>query len=132
MASPFTLLPRTSIRTSFSKFLLSTSRLQLPQALSASRSSTSSCPSSRTSFTQLLAFLLPSLMHFSPLQRLYQVHSLQLLFNEDSSLLLLGKPPVNFGTNYYARNQLLAKKSISNTQRTTARVPYSSQRIQRN
>ena len=62
-------------------------------------------------------------MHFSPLPLLYEVHSLQLSFNEDSSLLLLGKPPGNFGTNYYARNQLLAKNSISNTQRTTQKLP---------
>ena len=43
--------------------------------------------------------------------------------NEISSLLLLGKPPEDSGTIYYAGNQLLAKKSISNTQRTTPKVP---------
>ena len=78
--------------------------------------------SSGPSFAQLLALLLPSLMHFSQLPHLYQVHSLQLSFNEDYSLLLLGKPPRNLGTNYYARNQLLARNSTSNTQCTTPKV----------
>ena len=67
--------------------------------------------------------LLPSLMHFSQPPLLYQVHSLQLSFNEDSSLLLLGKRPRNLGTNYYARNKVLARNSTSNTQRTTPKVP---------
>ena len=66
-------------------------------------------PSRGPSFTQPLPLLLPSLMHFSQPLRLYQVHSLQLSFNEDSNLLLLGKPPGKLGTNYYARNQLLAR-----------------------
>ena len=60
-------------------------------------------------------------MHFSQPPRLYQVHSMQLSFNEDSSLLLLVKPPGN-GTNYYARNQLLSRNNTSNTQRTTPKV----------
>ena len=62
-------------------------------------------------------------MHFSQPPHLYQVHSLQLSFNEDSGLLLLGKPNRNLGTNYYARNQLLARNSTSNTQCTTPKVP---------
>ena len=62
---------------------------------------------------QPLALLMPSLMHFSPPQRLCQVHSLQLSFNEDSILLVLGKPSGNLGTNYYARNQLLARNRLA-------------------
>ena len=54
---------------------------------------------------------------------LYLVHSQQLSFNEDSSLFLLGKPPGNLGTNYYAKNQLLAWNSTSTTQHTTPKVP---------
>ena len=61
-------------------------------------------------------------MHFSQLPRLYQVHSLQLSFNEDSSLLLLGKSPGNYSTNYYPRNQLLARNSTSSTQCTTPKM----------
>ena len=80
-------------------------------------------PSRGPSFTQPLALLLPSLMHFSQPPRLHQVHSLQLSFNEDSSLLLLGKPPGNLGTNFYTQNKLLARNSTSNTQRTTPKVP---------
>ena len=118
MASPFTSLPRTAIPTIFSEILLPTCQHQPPQALATSLLFTSSCPFSRPSFTQLLALLLPSLMHFSQPPCLCQVHSLQLSFNEVSSLLLLGKPPEDPGTIYYARNQLLAKNSISNTQRT--------------
>ena len=72
---------------------------------------------------QLLALPLPSLMHFSQLLRLYPVHSLQLSFSEDSSLLLLGKLLEDSGTIYYSWNQLLVKNSISNTQRTTPKVP---------
>ena len=123
MAFPFTSLPRTAIPAIFSKVLLSTCQHQLPQAVAISLLFTSlSCPSSKPSFTQLLALLLPSLMHFSQTPRLYQVHSLQLPFNQISSLLLLGKPPGNFGTDYNARNQLLARNSTSNTQRTTPKV----------
>ena len=123
MASLFTPLSRTAITTIFSEAVLQTCQHQLPQALATSLLYTSSsCPSSRLSFTQLLALLLPSLMHFSQLPCLYQVHSLQLSYNEVSSLLLLGKPPGNFGTDYYAKNQLLARNSTSNTQRTTPKV----------
>ena len=39
-----------------------------------------------------------------------------------TALLLLGKPPKNPGTNFYARNQLLAKNNIDNTQRTSPKV----------
>ena len=39
-----------------------------------------------------------------------------------TALLLLGKPPENSGTNYYARNQLLAKNNIDNSQRTSPKV----------
>ena len=124
MASPFTSLPRTAIPTIFSEALLSTSQHQLPQALAASLLKhiiimslqqalfhTTSCAS--PAITDALLTTSGDL----------PVHSLQLLFNEDSSLLLLGKPPRNFGTNYYARNQLLAKNNISNIRRTTPKVP---------
>ena len=124
MASLFTSLSRTSIATIFFEAVLQTCQHQPPQALAISLLFTSSsCPSSRPSFTQLLALFLPSLMHFSQPPCLYQVHSLQLSFNEVSSLCLLSKLPKNSGTIYYARNQLLAKNSISNTQRTTPKVP---------
>ena len=40
-----------------------------------------------------------------------------------TTFLLLGKPPENCGTSYYARNQLLAKNNTDNTQRTSPKVP---------
>ena len=123
MASLFTSLSRTAITTIYSEAVLQTCQHQLPQALATSLLYTSSsCPSSRPSFTHLLALLLPSLMHFSQPPRLCQVHLVQLSFNEVSSLLLLGKPHGNFCTDYYARNQLLARNSTSNTQCTTPKV----------
>ena len=39
-----------------------------------------------------------------------------------TAFLLLGKPPENSGTDYYARNQLLAWNHINNTQRTSPTV----------
>ena len=124
MASLFTSLSRTAIATIFSEAVLQTCQHQLPQALTAT---TAHC----NIITSLLEGPLShNLLRFScqcwctsQPPRLYQVHSLQLSFNEDSSLLLLGKSPRNLGTNYSARNQLLARNSTSNTQRTTPKVP---------
>ena len=123
MASPFTSLPRTAIPTIFSEVLLSTSRHQQPQALAASLLKhiiimplqqalfhATSCISPAITDARLTTSVpLPS-------------NSLQLSFNEDSSLLLFGKPPRNFGTDYYARNQLLARNGTSNTLCTTPKV----------
>ena len=39
-----------------------------------------------------------------------------------AAFLLLGKPPENSGTNYYARNQPLARNNIDNSQRTSPKV----------
>ena len=40
-----------------------------------------------------------------------------------TAFLLLGKPPENSGTSYYARNKLLTKNNIDNTQRTSPKLP---------
>ena len=40
-----------------------------------------------------------------------------------TAFLLIGNPPENSGTSYYARNQLLAKINIDNTKRTSPKVP---------
>ena len=82
-------------------------------------------------YTSSWSTLLPSLMYFSQPPRFYQVHSMQLSFNEVSSLLLLGKPPRNSGTDDYARNQLLARNRTSNTQCTTPKVLAPHQRCWR-
>ena len=39
-----------------------------------------------------------------------------------TAFLLLGKPPENSGTDYYAGNQLLPRNHINNTQRTSPKV----------
>ena len=69
-----------------------------------------------------------SLMHFSQSPRLYQVHLLQLSFNEDSSLSNTWQATQNPCTSFYARNQLLARNNTSKTQHTHRSISAPHQR----
>ena len=123
MSSFVTSLSRTAIITIFSETLRQTCQHQLPQALAASLLKHIIIMPLQQALIHTTSCASPAITDaLLTLPRLYQILSLQLSSSEVSSLLLLGKPPGNFGSNYFARNKLLARNSTNNTQRTTPKV----------
>ena len=125
MASLFTSLSRTAIATIFSEAVQQTYQHQLPQALTATTAH-------RNIITSLQEVPLSrNLLRFS-CHRWRTSHNLlactksircNFHLMKNLAFSYLASHPETLETNYYARNQLLARNSTSNTQCPTPKVP---------
>ena len=134
MASLFRSLPRIATPAIFSEAILQTCQHQLPQPIAACTAHCNIITSLQMG--PLSRNFLPFSCHLWCTSHDFRASTKSIRCNSHSmttpAFLLLGKPPTNPDTNYYARNRRLARNSTSWTQSTRRSISAPHQRCSAN